>query len=99
MEISKINPNIKLIGLAYKDDPSATARWLKKHGNPYTTVVIDRDGLTGINWGVYGVPETFVINNRGIVVYKNIGAIDQNFYRDETLPFLMEINETDGKKN
>ncbi len=88
MEITKTNPNIILVGLAYKDDPSATARWLQKFGNPYSLVLIDREGLTGIDLGVYGVPETFVINNDGKVVYKNIGAIDGNFYKDQAKPFL-----------
>ena len=53
-------------------------------------VLIDREGLTGIDWGVYGVPETFIINNDGAIVYKNIGAIDENFYKNETEPFLLK---------
>ncbi len=81
MEIAKMNPNLMLVGLAYKDNPTATADWLKKFGNPYSMVLIDREGLTGIDWGVYGVPETFVINYDGAIVYKNIGAIDENFIK------------------
>ena len=88
MKIAKINPDLMLVGLAYKDDPTATADWLEKFGNPYSMVLIDREGLTGIDWGVYGVPETFVINNAGAIVYKNIGAIDENFYKNETEPLL-----------
>ena len=75
MEIAKMNPSLMLVGLAYKDDPTATADWLKKFGNPYSMVLVDREGLTGIDWGVYGVPETFIINHDGEIVYKNIGAI------------------------
>ena len=93
MEIAKMNPNLMLVGLAYKDDPPATANWLKKFGNPYSTVLIDREGLTGIDWGVYGVPETFIINNNGVIVYKNIGAIDGNFYKNEIEPFLGKANQ------
>ena len=63
MKIAKMNPNLMLVGLAYKDDPTATAEWLESFGNPYSIVLIDREGSTGIDWGVYGVPETFVINN------------------------------------
>ena len=95
MEIAKMNPNLMLVGLAYKDDPTATADWLKKFGNPYSMVVIDREGLTGIDWGVYGVPETFVIDHDEAIVYKNIGAIDGNFYRNETEPFLRKASQTD----
>ena len=94
MKIAKTNPNLRLVGLAYKDVPTATADWLKKFGNPYSMVLIDREGLTGIDWGVYGVPETFVINNHGIIVYKNIGAIDENFYENETEPFLLKAKKT-----
>ena len=90
MKIAKMNPKLMLVGLAYKDDPTATAEWLQKFGNPYSIVLIDREGLTGIDWGVYGVPETFVINNDGVIVYKNIGAIDENFYKNEAEPFLLK---------
>ena len=93
MKIAKMNPKLMLVGLAYKDDPTATAEWLQKFGNPYSIVLIDREGLTGIDWGVYGVPETFVINNDGVIVYKNIGAIDGNFYKNETEPFLRKANQ------
>ena len=82
-----------LVGLAYKDDPTATAEWLESFGNPYSIVLIDREGLTGIDLGVYGVPETFIINNDGAIVYKNIGAIDGNFYKNETEPFLRKANQ------
>ena len=88
MEIAKVNPDLAIIGLAYKDKPAETEKWLKRYGNPYTAVVIDRDGSTGIDWGVYGVPETFVISHKGKIVFKNIGAIDKNFYKNEAMPFL-----------
>ena len=93
MKIAKMNPDLTLVGLAYKDEPAATADWLQKFGNPYSMVLIDREGLTGIDWGVYGVPETFVIDYDGTIVYKNIGAIDENFYKNETKPFLLKANQ------
>ena len=93
MKIAKMNPDLMLVGLAYKDEPAATAQWLKKFGDPYSMVLIDREGLTGIDWGVYGVPETFVINDDGTIVYKNIGAIDENFYKNETEPLLRKANQ------
>jgi cytochrome c biogenesis protein CcmG/thiol:disulfide interchange protein DsbE len=99
MEIAEVNPNLSLVGLAYKDDPSATKLWLEKYGNPYSNVVIDQDGLTGINWGVYAVPETFIIDEKGFIVYKNIGAIDENFYNRETKPLLLKINGKNSKND
>lgn len=66
---------IRLIGLAYKDQESDTLNWLAKHGNPYQAVIVDRDGLTGINLGVYGVPETFVMSSDNTIVYKQVGPI------------------------
>lgn len=69
---------IRLIGLAYKDQESDTLNWLAKHGNPYQAVIVDRDGLTGINLGVYGVPETFVISADNTILHKHVGPITAN---------------------
>lgn len=66
---------IRLIGLAYKDQESDTLNWLAKHGNPYQAVIVDREGLTGIDLGVYGVPETFVLSSGNVIVYKQVGPI------------------------
>ena len=88
MKLAKETPNIKLIGLAYKDDPKDTENWLKKNGNPYSKVLVDLNGNVGIDYGVYGVPETFIIDSDGIIRYKNIGPIQPTFFEDHLEPII-----------
>ena len=66
---------LSLIGFNWKDDDAAALDWLAQLGNPYSVVVADRDGRAAIDWGVYGAPETFLIDDRGIVVHKHVGAM------------------------
>jgi len=66
---SKVVP---IIGLDYKDEPGAGKGWLTQNGNPYDASVMDRDGRVGIDWGVYGVPETFVVDKQGVIRYKQV---------------------------
>ena len=61
---------LKIIGINYKDDPKRAIKWLKKLGNPYSKVLVDRNGLLGIDWGVYGLPETFIVNSNGVIKYQ-----------------------------
>ena len=79
---------IILVGLAYKDDPVATRSWLNKYGNPYNLILQDSDGRAGIDFGVYGVPETFVMNSQGVVKYKHVGPIDPTFFSQNVQPVL-----------
>jgi cytochrome c biogenesis protein CcmG/thiol:disulfide interchange protein DsbE len=68
---------VKIIGIDYKDEDSAAQSWLTEHGgNPYQLILADRAGNVGIDWGVYGVPETFVLNAQGTIIYKHIGPLD-----------------------
>ena len=82
---------VTIIGLNYKDQPGDAVKWLQQFGNPYTTSVIDLDGRVGIDWGVYGVPETFVIGADGTIKYKHIGPVTQSSLNDEILPLLKEL--------
>jgi len=66
---------VPIQGLDYKDKPADGSRWLAAMGDPYTRTGADIDGRVGIDWGVYGVPESFVVDRRGIIVYKQIGPI------------------------
>jgi len=66
---------VRVIGIAYKDKPANTQRLLTEDGNPYEAVAVDADGLAGIDWGVYGVPETYVIDRNGVVQYRQVAAI------------------------
>ncbi|MBN35717.1 MAG: DsbE family thiol:disulfide interchange protein [Rhodospirillaceae bacterium] len=79
---------IMIFGLAYKDDPADSATWLARYGNPYDATGADILGRAGIEWGVYGVPETFVVGPDGTVAYKHIGPITAEAWRDTILPVI-----------
>ncbi len=68
--------DIIMVGLNYKDDPNEARQWLSERGDPYDFKPMDSTGDAGIDWGVYGVPETFVIDENGIVIYKHTGPMD-----------------------
>ena len=82
---------IKIIGINYKDNPQRTIKWLKELGNPYSNIAIDSNGQIGIDWGVYGIPETFIVNSKGIIKYRLIGPITEKNY-DE---FYVKIKESE----
>lgn len=85
-------PGVKVVGLNYKDKPADAQAWLRKHGDPYTHIVADRDGRVGIDYGVYGVPETFIIDRAGVIRHKQIGPITPEVLRDKLLPLLKELD-------
>lgn len=80
--------NIPLVGLNYKDDPQEARAWLAQRGNPYAKSPMDTAGDAGIDWGVYGVPETFVIDEQGRVIYKHTGPITAEIVNQEILPLF-----------
>ena len=80
-----------LVGLNYKDDPAAARRWLANWGDPYTLSVVDQNGQAGFDWGVYGVPETFVIDQRGMIRYKHIGPLTRAAIKEKILPLLRSL--------
>jgi len=82
---------LKILGLNYKDETVDAAAWLRRFGNPYFASVVDADGNTGIDWGVYGVPETFVIDRQGIVRYKHIGPVTDASAEEVILPLVREL--------
>jgi cytochrome c biogenesis protein CcmG/thiol:disulfide interchange protein DsbE len=65
--------------------------WLQRHGNPYSTTVMDLDGRVGINYGVYGVPETYVIDRQGIIRYKRVGVVTPQLLADKILPLIRSL--------
>jgi len=87
------NNQIDVIGLNYKDNADEAMQWLDNLGNPYISVAVDSDGRTGIDWGVYGVPETFVIDKKGIIRYKNIGPVTQKSIDDTIMPLIIELEQ------
>jgi len=78
-------------GLNYKDRPEDAARWLAELGDPYTRTGADRDGRVGIDWGVYGVPETFVVDRQGVIRDKIIGAITRKSVDERLLPLVRKL--------
>lgn len=84
--------DIPLVGLNYKDDPEKARQWLANRGNPYSKVPQDIEGNAGIDWGVYGVPETFVVNEQGNVIYKFSGPINENIFLTEIMPLFDKTN-------
>jgi len=90
VELSKANI-VSVYGLDYKDDPGAGRGWLAQNGDPYTASIVDRDGRVGIDYGVYGVPETFLIDKSGVVRYKQIGPITPEALQDKILPLVREL--------
>ena len=72
---------IKVIGINYKDNPKKAIQWLKELGNPYTDVAVDKSGRIAIDWGVYGIPETFIVNSEGIIKYRHVGPITKKIYK------------------
>lgn len=79
---------VRVIGLDWKDEDPTALQWLQQLGNPYDVVATDRDGRIAIDWGVYGAPESFLINPEGIVVYKYVGALTLEEWQARFLPLL-----------
>lgn len=81
----------QMIGINYKDKPENARRFLGSLGNPYDRVGADANGRAAIDWGVYGVPETFIVDRAGTIRYKFIGPLDPESYRTAFLPELNKI--------
>jgi cytochrome c biogenesis protein CcmG, thiol:disulfide interchange protein DsbE len=80
---------VPIIGIDWKDDDEQARSWLAALGNPYQHIGADREGRVAIDWGVYGAPESFLINPAGTIVYKHIGAITPQVWEREFLPRLL----------
>jgi cytochrome c biogenesis protein CcmG/thiol:disulfide interchange protein DsbE len=82
---------VPVYGLNYKDQGAAAKAWLRQLGDPYAATLVDADGKAGIDWGVYGVPETFVVDRQGFVRYKHIGPLTDEAIRAKVEPLLAEL--------
>ncbi|MDZ7653842.1 MAG: DsbE family thiol:disulfide interchange protein [Burkholderiaceae bacterium] len=82
---------VPIIGLNYKDTPQAAKRWLAELGDPYVLTVADNDGRVGIDYGVYGVPETFVIDKKGVIRHKHIGPVTPEAMQKKIIPLVREL--------
>lgn len=83
---------VALVGLNYKDEAVDARQWLAKLGNPYQLSVSDREGKVGLDWGVYGVPETFVIDKQGVIRHKHIGPVDAKSLQETLIPLIQSLN-------
>lgn len=79
---------VSLYGLNYKDEPTQARGFINQYGNPYARMGADRSGRVGIDFGVYGVPETFVIRGDGTIAYKHIGPITTESFREKLMPAI-----------
>jgi len=84
----KVASGVNVYGVAQKDEPSASRRFLSRYGNPFTAVGTDQNGRASIEWGVYGMPETFIVNGKGEIVYKHIGPISAESIQSKILPAI-----------
>lgn len=89
----KADGSVPIHGLNYKDQPDNAARWLNTLGDPYTRTGADRDGRVAIDWGVYGVPETFVITKDGRIAHKHIGPLTPKDIKQTILPLVRRLQQ------
>lgn len=93
-ELSRIaeETGLSVIGINYKDDPGAAGRWLTQHGNPYDFNIVDVSGDFGVELGVYGAPETFLVDAAGTIRYKRVGEVNGDIWREELQPAIAALD-------
>lgn len=91
VELSKTDKSVLIYGLNYKDKREDALQWLTRFGNPYAESISDTQGLVGIDLGVYGVPETFIIDKQGVIRHKQIGPITPEVLQDTILPLMRKL--------
>lgn len=84
---------LRIVGINYKDKPEDALAWLRRHGNPYARIGADREGRTGIDFGISGVPETFIVDKSGRIAYQHIGPLTAEVIEDEVLPLVEELRQ------
>jgi cytochrome c biogenesis protein CcmG/thiol:disulfide interchange protein DsbE len=82
---------VPIYGMDYKDQREEALMWLRQWGNPYPVIAMDQSGRVGIDYGVYGVPETYVIDKQGMIRYKQIGPLDDETVAKKILPLVKEL--------
>lgn len=83
-----------IYGLDYKDSKRAAISWLDNYGNPYQGIGFDKEGRVAINLGVYGTPETFLIDKNGIIRYRHVGILNQKAWQENFLPIIEQLNKS-----
>ena len=87
---------LRLVGVNYKDEPAKALRWLADFGDPYEFTVQDLDGSLGVELGVYGAPESFLLDANGVIVYKRVGDVNPRVWNEEILPVLERLRGENG---
>ena len=82
---------VRVIGYNWKDERADALAWLEKFNNPYWLVLVDQEGRTAIDFGIYGAPETFLVDGEGVIRWKHVGAMTDAIVRDELLPALAAV--------
>jgi cytochrome c biogenesis protein CcmG/thiol:disulfide interchange protein DsbE len=95
MQLSK-QASINLYGLNYKDERVDAENWLKRHGNPYIDSAVDKKGRTGIDYGVTGTPETFIIDKQGMIRFKYVGPITLDVFKNQMWPLIDKLSNEQG---
>ncbi|MBN8262821.1 MAG: DsbE family thiol:disulfide interchange protein [Xanthomonadales bacterium] len=82
---------VRVVGYNWKDEPADALRWLAQFGNPYWIVLSDIEGRAAIDWGIYGAPETFLVDGKGIIRWKHVGPLTDEVVAGELLPLVAKI--------
>jgi cytochrome c biogenesis protein CcmG/thiol:disulfide interchange protein DsbE len=90
--LMRIGKAVPLVGIAYKDKPEESRRFLAELGDPYTRVAVDREGRTAIDFGVYGVPETYVVDASGTIRLRHVGPVTQKAWDEEIAPLIRRLS-------
>jgi cytochrome c biogenesis protein CcmG/thiol:disulfide interchange protein DsbE len=93
MQLARANV-VPVVGLDYKDKPADGRAWLAQNGDPYRVSIVDQDGRVGIDFGVYGVPETFVVDKQGVIRFKQIGPVTAESLDQKILPLVRELQKS-----
>jgi cytochrome c biogenesis protein CcmG/thiol:disulfide interchange protein DsbE len=91
-QVTELSRSVTVVGINYKDKKEDATRWLTRHGNPFATVIVDREGKVGLDYGVYGVPESYVIDKDGVIRYKQIGPITPQALQEVLLPLVKKLD-------
>jgi cytochrome c biogenesis protein CcmG/thiol:disulfide interchange protein DsbE len=89
--LMRIGKSVPLVGVAYKDKPEDSRRFLEQLGNPYQRIGVDREGRTAIDFGVYGVPETYVVDKEGKIRFRFVGPLTQKAWDEEIAPMIRRL--------
>lgn len=90
--LMQIGKKVPLVGIAYKDKPEASRRFLAELGDPYERIAVDREGRTAIDFGVYGVPETYVVDASGTIRLRHVGPVTQKSWDEEIAPLIRRLS-------